>query len=976
MDPPHTKESMSSNYDTRVHQTLDETAGGSATKDSPIYERFLFSYNHLIGFCETFDTIDLENQTDSSLEVRLDDLDRRWSKLQLVYEELSLSPDSSISKQSKGNARINFDNCAEAYYGTRSKIIDILRISGALNSQNVTLRRRTTPRDSYENDRHFSDNSSVCIKVPPCDTEVFSGSYEQWPSFRDIFTAVYVKHPKLTAAQKLYHLRNKTKDSAGAIVKRYSLCDENFEHAWNSLKARFENKRVLVDNQLKILFNIQAAKTEDSESLQKIHSTVNDCLCTLKSLDIAVDDWDPILIFLVSTKLPEETISQWEQSLRSHRDLPSWSQMDKFLINRFEVVERINSFKSAREGHSLTIRNSPTTSNRIQSYSSQEKLDASCQVCTKRHNIRVCPDFRKFSPQERIDFVYKNKMCNNCLSDSHQKAKCKSKHTCLTCKKHHHTLLHLDRISQPTSGNQAHRPATSTDGNNDAGSQNIFRSNTEVPTTSQEACSQIQANFSLNNETILLRTALVQIEYEGELFTIRALIDPGCQRTFLSERIRNRLKVPYRKALFEISGVGETTQKADKECELVLYSPKHDFRFAISAIVLPKLTKRLPSVSFNVKYSRELKGLDLADPYFNKSSNIDLILGNDSERFVNIEGIKKNICGQATAYNTIFGWVLSGPMVAKEVQTFTTNVATFEDDEVSNMLRKFWEIEEIPSIPLCSKEDKYCQDFYKATTSRDTDGRYIVRLPFKEEFPNSLFLGSSRFLALAQYSRLETTLVTNPELQEQYHAVLNEYISLDHMEETSSQEISEQGKYFSFYLPHHAVVRPEHKSTKVMVVFNASRKSKSGFSLNDILYTGPTLQNDLISTILNWRRYEYVYSGDIQKMYRQIKVHPLDRPFQRILFQNHPTGPTKDFQLNTVTFGINCAPFLAIRTLQQLASDSEVHFPTVAKILRKETYVDDILSGGYSIEEAVESQKKTYCGTKVRWVPIKENHGK
>lgn len=90
-------------------------------------------------------------------------------------------------------------------------------------------------------------------------------------------------------------------------------------------------------------------------------------------------------------------------------------------------------------------------------------------------------------------------------------------------------------------------------------------------------------------------------------------------------------------------------------------------------------------------------------------------------------------------------------------------------------------------------------------------------------------------------------------------------------------------------------------------------------------------------------------------MYRQIIVHPKDRDFQRILFQNNDNGPIKGFRLKTVTFGLNCAPFLAIRTLLQLASDSTAQYPTVASILRKETYVDDILSVGFSIDEAINS---------------------
>lgn len=60
--------------------------------------------------------------------------------------------------------------------------------------------------------------------------------------------------------------------------------------------------------------------------------------------------------------------------------------------------------------------------------------------------------------------------------------------------------------------------------------------------------------------------------------------------------------------------------------------------------MLPKVTKQLLACTFEVTHSAEIKKLDLADPTFNKASQIDLILGNDYESFFNIEGIKKNIC--------------------------------------------------------------------------------------------------------------------------------------------------------------------------------------------------------------------------------------------------------------------------------------------------------------------------------------------
>ncbi|GBP03618.1 hypothetical protein EVAR_91305_1 [Eumeta japonica] len=50
-------------------------------------------------------------------------------------------------------------------------------------------------------------------------------------------------------------------------------------------------------------------------------------------------------------------------------------------------------------------------------------------------------------------------------------------------------------------------------------------------------------------------------------------------------------------------------------------------------------------------------------------------------------------------------------------------------------------------------------------------------------------------------------------------------------------------------------------------------------------------------------------------MYRQILVQPSDRQFQRILFQPGPDSPVENGN-----FGVNSAPYLAIRTLLQLAS--------------------------------------------------------
>jgi Pao retrotransposon peptidase. len=94
-------------------------------------------------------------------------------------------------------------------------------------------------------------------------------------------------------------------------------------------------------------------------------------------------------------------------------------------------------------------------------------------------------------------------------------------------------------------------------------------------------------------------------------------------------------------------------------------------------------------------------------------------------------------------------------------------------------------------------------------------------------------------------------------------------------------------------------------------------------------------------------------------MYRQILVHPEDRDLQRIVWKDDEhRKELAVFRLNTVTYGTASAPYLAIRTLQQLATDERHLYPVGADILDQDTYVDDILSGGADINSATTAKSQ------------------
>lgn len=83
---------------------------------------------------------------------------------------------------------------------------------------------------------------------------------------------------------------------------------------------------------------------------------------------------------------------------------------------------------------------------------------------------------------------------------------------------------------------------------------------------------------------------------------------------------------------------------------------------------------------------------------------------------------------------------------------------------------------------------------------------------------------------------LERKLASNPTLQEEYSLFMREYQSLGHMTPVNYTDVQ---KRTAIFLPHHAVIKTDSITSKISVVFDASCKTNTGFSLNDALMVGP-----------------------------------------------------------------------------------------------------------------------------------------
>ncbi|XP_036347061.1 uncharacterized protein LOC118756403 isoform X2 [Rhagoletis pomonella] len=106
------------------------------------------------------------------------------------------------------------------------------------------------------------------------------------------------------------------------------------------------------------------------------------------------------------------------------------------------------------------------------------------------------------------------------------------------------------------------------------------------------------------------------------------------------------------------------------------------------------------------------------------------------------------------------------------------------------------------------------------------------------------------------------------------------------------------------------------------------------------------------------RFFKVALCGDICKTYRCVKMANPDNQLQCILWRDDPSEEIRIYKLDTVTYGTRPAAFLAIRAMHQLTFDEEEAFPIGAKIIRSDFYVDDLISGGDTIEEVMQMKQQ------------------
>ena len=243
-------------------------------------------------------------------------------------------------------------------------------------------------------------------KLPRIPLPTFSGKYEDWASFCDLFTTLVHDVPRLSDATKLQYLKLCLTGKAADLIRDVTTTSANYVSTWRALKARFHNPRLIINKHLSSLMDIPHVKKESASDLRSFLDEAQRIVRALQNLKLPVEHWDVWLVFVLSERLDSESRKLWEAEL-SQRDseietgensvdgdfskaLPKYSDLVRFLEKRAQALNMITSERRGEKRPSSTFTAGPQSRKVFHASSSRPtKADGSkCPLCSGSHSLK------------------------------------------------------------------------------------------------------------------------------------------------------------------------------------------------------------------------------------------------------------------------------------------------------------------------------------------------------------------------------------------------------------------------------------------------------------------------------------------------------------------------------------------------------------------------------------------------------------
>lgn len=463
---------------------------------------------------------------------------------------------------------------------------------------------------------------------------------------------------------------------------------------------------------------------------------------------------------------------------------------------------------------------------------------------------------------------------------------------------------------------------------------------------------------------VLLQTLQVYLRGRKGRHVIRALVDTGSQRSYISSKAVKLSKyqslgeIPMVHSLF---GGLESPQQKHRRFKVYLTSLDEKYNCDFEVLEQEKICGDIAKTPHG-PWVTDLhkKGIKLTDCdnefSFAVEPEIHLLIGADVAGKL-LDGKIHYLPDGPVAVGTHLGWTLMGkiPQVPEITESYLSIISLL----TGNInLPDMWNLDRIGILDPAESQNmkelhEAAYEHFQHSLKINDEGRYEITLPWLQLHTT---LPDGKELA---ERRLKTTIrkLKTAGILEAYQNVLQNWLKNGIIEEVEKDDETKPGHY----LPHRAVVKNS-ATTKIRPVFDASAHLKNYPSLNDCLAKGPNLLELIPAILTRFRMKEFAVVADIKQAFLQISVCEHDRNYLKFLWmEDGDHNKLKIYRHCRVVFGLTSSPFLLCATLKHHLENAPSCVKETASVLQDSFYVDNCLASFDSIEECetfVEQSKK------------------
>ena len=787
---------------------------------------------------------------------------------------------------------------------------------------------------------------------------VFSGDPLHYCAFIRAFETV-IETRELDYAGRLYYLEQHTAGRAQELVQSclYMKAEDGYVKAKKLLESKFGQKHKIAMAYMDKVTNGPVIKAEDADALEGFAVLLSSCTNTLKAIGHSSKFESPDSMRKIIERLPPKLQASWrdnadrilnseardvciddislfvEQKARTLSN-PVFGKLPCLEKEKKNCKDRGSRSKSERPaGKQLSLVTISETKSALNSsadvLSAVHSSKKNCLFCNADHNLTECSSFAKVPPTDRQEFVMKQRLCFSCLGGGHQSRSCHKRKPCIHCNKRHATVMH---VSAPEAIVASDRGKDGPQSENNQSSTEKIRADHFCGLTTMEG--------SVN----ALPIVAVKVKVKGSPRSVEtyALLDNGSNTTFCSASLMKRLSVSGKEMRLKLTTM-DSCNDVDSLVVTNLEVTDLDENVVIS---LPEVLSRssMPVVKDEIPKQEDVERWPHLQGYVylaELNSEVDLLIGANVPEALQPREVVPASDGGPYATRVDLGWVINGPtgrkqkfvpsssffVNCKETHPMCIACADFADATLSDGLSM-------------SRDDLKFMNIVEDSVMECEDGHYQVSLPLRDL---NLQMPANRSQAERRALYLKRKFSKDVKFREDYVACLEKVIG-DGFTEKVPLDVLERSDGKVWFIPHHGVYHHK-KPDKIRVVFDCSAHSQ-GTSLNDELFQGPDLTNNLVGVLIRFRQEPVAVMSDVQSMFHQVRVPEVDRDLLRFLWW--PRGDfskeLEEYRMTVHLFGAVSSPSCANFAMRRNAEDHRHEFsPDVVSTVLKNFYVDDCL---------------------------------